>query len=137
MDKGKFVENVNALCDEKNIYPTTACKESGVGPSFLSDIKRGRVPGVDKFQLLAQYLGVTTSELLGETIKQATGEAIDIPFKEADSAPAPLPPKLQSLSTALEQLNEEGQEKLLDYAADLVASGRYIKSRPAGLGQEA
>ena len=31
------------------------------------------------------------------------------------------------------QLNEEGQEKLLSYADDLVSSGNYIKSDPLGL----
>ena len=43
--------------------------------------------------------------------------------------------KLHQLSDLMEQLNEEGQEKLLDYAADLVASGRYIKTGSSGLGQ--
>lgn len=42
-------------------------------------------------------------------------------------AASPLSPQLQSLENALDQLNEEGQEKLLDYAADLVAGGRYKK----------
>lgn len=44
-------------------------------------------------------------------------------------------PQLQTLADALDRLNEEGQEKLLDYAADLVASGRYIKNSASGLGQ--
>lgn len=45
-----------------------ACRESGVGTSFINNIeKRGQVPSVEKVQLLADYLGVTTSELLGET----------------------------------------------------------------------
>ena len=45
-----------------------ACRESGVGTSFINNIEaRGQVPSVEKVQLLAQYLGVTTSELLGET----------------------------------------------------------------------
>ena len=35
--------------------------------------------------------------------------------------------KLKVIADSLEQLNNEGQEKLLDYATDLVASGRYIK----------
>ena len=46
-----------------------------------------------------------------------------------------LPSDLKALSDALAELNGEGREKLLDYAADLVASGRYIKSRASGLGQ--
>ena len=66
MDKERFVQNVKKLCLMKNIKPTNACKESGVGSSFLSDIQRGQTPSVAKVQLLAQYLGVTTSDLLGE-----------------------------------------------------------------------
>lgn len=33
------------------------------------------------------------------------------------------------------KLNTEGQEKLLDYADDLVASGKYIKSNPHRVGE--
>ena len=35
------------------------------------------------------------------------------------------------------ELNHEGQEKLIDYADDLVASGKYIKSGSDNLGKEA
>lgn len=66
MDKEILVQNVKILCLKKGIKPTNACKESGVGGSFLSDIVRGQTPSVAKVQMLAQYLGVTTSELLGE-----------------------------------------------------------------------
>lgn len=66
MDKDFFVQKVKFLCLQKGIKPTNACKESGVGGSFLSDINRGQVPSVAKVQMLADYLGVTTSELLGE-----------------------------------------------------------------------
>ncbi len=44
--------------------------------------------------------------------------------------------KINVLSSAFEQLNEEGQNKLVDYAEDLVASGRYIKSDTNRLGDE-
>ena len=71
MDKERFVQNVKKLCLMKNIKPTNACKESGVGSSFLSDIQRGQTPSVAKVQLLAQYLGVTTSDLLGEAQKSS------------------------------------------------------------------
>ena len=72
MDKELFVQNVKFLCLQKNLKPTTACKESGVGASFISDINRGQTPSVAKVQMLADYLGVTTSELLGETKRPAT-----------------------------------------------------------------
>lgn len=72
MDKDFFVQKVKLLCLQKGIKPTNACKESGVGGSFLSDINRGQVPSVAKVQMLAEYLGVTVSELLGETISSKT-----------------------------------------------------------------
>lgn len=71
MDKDFFVQKVKLLCMQKGIKPTNACKESGVGSSFLSDINRGQVPSVAKVQMLADYLGVTTSELLGEKVTPA------------------------------------------------------------------
>lgn len=66
MDANVFVQNIKRLCTKKGIKPTNACKESGVGSSFINDIERGRTPSVAKVQMLADYLGVTTSELLGE-----------------------------------------------------------------------
>lgn len=71
MDKDFFVQKVKLLCLQKSIKPTNACKDSGVGSSFLSDINRGQTPSVTKVQMLADYLGVTTSELLGEIVTPA------------------------------------------------------------------
>lgn len=34
-----------------------------------------------------------------------------------------------------DQLNQEGREKLVDISDDMVSSGKYIKSDPAGLGK--
>ena len=65
MDKQLFVQNVKMYCQLRGVKPTVAC---GVGTSFINNIEaRGQVPSVEKVQLLAQYLEVTTSELLGET----------------------------------------------------------------------
>ena len=66
MDKEFLVQNIKRLCALRGVKPTVACRESGVGTSFVNDIERGRIPSVEKIQLLAQYLGVSTSELLGE-----------------------------------------------------------------------
>lgn len=66
-------------------------------------------------QKLADYFGIAKTDLTGETYLKVTGSV----------TPVPAPSELQRLSNALEELNEEGREKLLDYAADLVASGRY------------
>lgn len=69
-----FVENIKKYCELKGIKPTVACRESGVGASFVSDINRGQTPSVAKVQLLANYLGITTSELLGEKIEPTVGD---------------------------------------------------------------
>ena len=120
MDAEKFVLNIKLFCLQRGIKPTVACKESGVGGSFINDIERGRTPSVAKVQTLAQYLGVTTSELLGET---------------PPGAPA-LSPDLQTLSDALDRMNAEGRERLLELAAVMVASGQYIKANTANLGSK-
>lgn len=111
MEKEIFVQNVKYLCEKKGVKPTNACKESGVGGSFISDINRGRVPSVSSVQMLAKYLGVTTSELLGE--EKAPSPAAD------DSE--------ERLLILYRKLNQEGRDKLLDYADDLAESGKYKK----------
>ena len=42
----------------------------------------------------------------------------------------------QKLIDNFRSLNEEGQDKLLDLADDLVRTGKYKKSAPYGLGQK-
>lgn len=66
MDSELFIQNIKDYCRVKGESPTSACKNAGVGSSFISDIKRGQTPSVTKVQLLADYLGTTTSKLLGE-----------------------------------------------------------------------
>lgn len=66
MDKELFAQNIKARCAANGVKPTVACREAGVGVSFINDIERGQTPSVAKVQLLAQYLGCTVSDLLGE-----------------------------------------------------------------------
>lgn len=68
---------------------------------------------------LAECLGTSPSYIMGWTDDRLSGVT--------STTLAALPPHLQALADALDQLNEDGQEKLLDYAADLVAGGRYKK----------
>lgn len=67
MEVEKVVENIQRVCKEKGTNPTEAGRESGAGKDLVSLMKRrGILPSVEKMSLLAAYLGVTTSELLGE-----------------------------------------------------------------------
>lgn len=68
MDKQLFVQNIKMYCQLRGVKPTVACRESGAGVNLINKLEtRGSVPSVEKVQFLAQYLGITTSELLGET----------------------------------------------------------------------
>ena len=92
MDREILVQNIKLFCKKKGVKQTVACRESGVGVSFVNDIVRGQTPSVAKVQMLADYLGVTTSELLGEKMP-ATGEG-DGP-SENEILFRKLPPDLQ------------------------------------------
>ena len=62
-----FVHNVRNLAKIKGLPVTTALKEAGLSQNLLNHIEtRGSSPSVEKVQQLAQYFGVTTSQLLGE-----------------------------------------------------------------------
>lgn len=71
-----FVQNVKKYCALKGVKPTVACDESGAGKNLLSQMKhRGSLPTVGRVQLLAQYLGCTVSDLLGEVPAEMTKAA--------------------------------------------------------------
>ena len=122
-----FYDNFIKACNLKNKTPSAALLEIGIGKSAHTRWKKGELPTEATLQKLADYFGVSKTDLTGETFLKVTGPVTPIPASS----------ELQRLSNALEELNKEGREKLLDYAADLVASGRYKKADPAGLGQKA
>lgn len=109
----EFCKQFNARFDGRMNKSTVSRYENGLQEPMISTVKK-----------IATFFFVDPSDLLG--------------YAPSGSSPSTLelPPEIVALSDALEQLNEEGREKLLDYAADLVASGRYIKSNPSGLGQK-
>lgn len=114
MNREMLINNVRRYCAARNEKPTLACTAAGVGKSFVSDLARGKTPSVAAVADLAAYLGVSASDLIGD---------------------AAFPAELQPLSAAWAELNEEGRERLVQYAEDLVAGGRYIKSNPARMDQ--
>lgn len=109
MDKAVFVQNIKKYCSVKGVKPTVACRESGVGNSFINNIEsRGQVPSVEKVQLLAQYLGVTVSELLGE-----------------DASEISLGPAQPYLVMRYNQLSQKGQEKVMAFVEFTALQPRF------------
>lgn len=99
MNKELFVQNIKQICAIRGIKPTVACRESGAGANLINKMEsRGSIPSVEKVQLLAQYLGVTVSELLGEDA--------------SETAQGPAQPYLVM---RYNQLSQEGQEKVMAF----------------------
>ena len=122
MDKQIFVQNIKMYCQLRGVKPTIACRESGAGTDLINQLeRRGSVPSVERVQLLAQYLGVTTSELLGEVPMGGIPQARAAPTLP-DSGLSDLE---QAMLHSFRQLNDEGQKRGIEYLGDLLASGRY------------
>ena len=122
-----FYDNFIKACTMRGISPSVAAEQIGLNRSSVTGWKNGSVPKDSTIQKLADYFGIKKTDLTGETYLKVTGPVTS----------APASSELQRLSDALDELNEEGREKLLDYAADLVASGRYKKADPDVLCQNA
>ena len=69
---------------------------------------------LDRLERLADKLGVTPAYLTGWS---------------ADAA-LDLPEKLSELAEPFGKLNDDGQDKVIGYTADLVSSGRYVRPEP-------
>lgn len=115
MDKEYFVKKVEYLCLVKGIKPTNACRESGLGTSFLPDIKRGRIPSIDKFEKLATYLGTTVSDLIGEVAPDA-----------------PKFPEHPYLVLRYDLLSEEDQQDVMDFIEYKVTQATKKEAKKPG-----
>ena len=69
MDIQIFVQNVKRILDERGISYSRAGRESGAGIDFIRNMERkGSWPSTEKILQMADYLGMTAGELLGEEI---------------------------------------------------------------------
>ena len=71
---GELYERIAALCNDKGVSIYRLCKEAGVQPSVLTELKMGRTKGLaaKNLQRIAAYFSITVDELLGEQQKPAT-----------------------------------------------------------------
>lgn len=100
MNVDVFVQNIKSLCKAQGTTPSAASEASGAGRNFMDNIKKGSIPSVAKVQMLAEYLGVTVSDLLGEK-KEPTVQ--DDGLSEGERA----------LMTLFRQLTPDQQEMVL------------------------
>jgi len=102
-------ERYKKLRDSMGMKDAQVAKGSGVARSTFSDWKSGRSePKNDKLKRIALFFGVSVSYFTDE--------------EEPDELTSN-----SRLFTMWLRLNEEGQDKLLSYARDLISSGLYEK----------
>lgn len=63
---------IMSLCEEKGVSGYRMCKDIGIQPSILTDLKRGRQSGLSakNADKMAAYFGVSVGFLLGTEIKK-------------------------------------------------------------------
>lgn len=98
---------------------------TGINKGAMSSYLAGRYePKQKNLHALARALNVSEAWLMG----------LDVPMEPSAPAPAAAPqttPDQEELMRYYDALNDEGQAKVRDYAADLVAVGRYGKDAEA------
>ena len=116
-----------------------------ISRSYLGDLEGDRYnPSVDTLQKIAAVLGTTSGVLLGEAnlaelVAVTTGNKVVMDYFEWERSKKPndtyftFPEDERRLLDLYRDLNAEGQEKLVDYADDLVTSGKYKKIDPLGV----
>lgn len=102
MDKTAFIQNIKDRCEKMGVRPTVACRESGVGTSFITDLNKGTTPSVAKVEMLARYFGCTVSDLLGEE-----------PAKTAQAADQKADDLCREFARLFTSLSPENQNKVI------------------------
>ena len=67
-----FFNRFKALCDEKNVSVYRACTDIGLNRSAVAKWKEGGKPNGTTAAKLADYFGVTTDYLLGQSEEKGT-----------------------------------------------------------------
>lgn len=103
-----LVDRIRTLCQANGI--TLNQLEKAIGLKSTIARWEDHEPGLDKVRLVAQYFGISVSELLDETEKPAPTDGSGS-YQER-------------LLSILKQLSDENQAQLLSFAEFLVGSGR-------------
>ena len=123
-----FAERLKQLRKSNGITQEQLAAIIGVERSSVGKYE-GRsqtIPSDDVKYRIAEYFGVTVDYLMGYTDNPKPARS-DSHYTETENA----------LIKDFRALNEEGQQKVIDYIDDLIASGRYIKNHSVLMGKEA
>ena len=117
-----FLEKLDFLMKRNGDNLSALSKKSGIPYTTLDGLyKKGyKNTKLSTLQRLCEYFHVTLDYLVKDGI-------IDPLYGLDSQISVQSKPCSERLANACDSLNEEGIEKVIDYAAVLVASGRYVK----------
>lgn len=108
----EFKDMLKYFRKRSGLTQSALAEKVGLTRSRINNYEQGvRQPDFETAELFADFFNVDLDTLLARDVHDA----------------AVLSPTEQQLVNDFRSLNEEGQEKVSEYAADLVASGRYQK----------
>ena len=114
-----FWEIFEKLCKEKGMSPNAVAKDLSIASGTVTEWKKGkRTPQNATLKKIAEYFNVSVNYLLERKEKA-------LPEKEELKTDSESLSSLKKLLDLYNELNTEGQEKLVSYADDLVTSGKY------------
>lgn len=111
-------KNIKAIRERFNLTQAQLGEIAGVSDKAVSTWENGTAePRLGAIQKISDALNVRKSDIIDGDL------AID-----ASPSPLQLSSREERLVVTFRDLNDEGQDKVLEYEEDLVSSGKYIKS---------
>lgn len=106
----------------------------GIPYSTVDSIfKRGITnTGVGTVIKICEYLGLDVESICTEELRKKE----NAPTPSKDDAGVLTAQELSRLSNSMDQMNEEGRERVVEYAEDLAACGRFKKPCSAEMGKK-
>lgn len=117
-----FSERLNEAITFSGMTKTELSSRTGISKSSITHYCKGDWEAKqDSIYLLAHALNVSEACLMGYDVSKSRNIISSGTVPPISTAT----PVLQALAESVAQLNDEGQEKLVEYADDLVSSGKY------------
>lgn len=132
MDFSCIISRANLICETKGIDKRVYTK-SGAGKDFVSNIKKGSAPSIEKVSALAEYLDCSVDYLMGRTenpqshkstssvsVGDVSGNSGAIGVgNTVTNAAAPPDEQTEELLATYKKLSPLNKAKLLVYADEL------------------
>ncbi len=119
---------------EKKLTQEQLAQQCGVTKGAISNYENDvSTPDVEKLSAIMECLGVDPNYIYQDFFLQNK----NTPAPPSGEAGVLTAEELSRISAAMAQMNEEGRERVVEYAEDLAAAGRYKKTGTDILGKEA